>query len=56
MQKLRDFLSVYRFYRRCQHPRLYCARIAWDMTVHKTPFQKYFDDHITEITEFDSYD
>ena len=35
---LRDFLSVYRLYRRCQHPRLYCARIAWDMTVHRTPF------------------
>lgn len=39
MKTLLDFVGVYRLYRRATpHSRSYCARIAWNMAVHKTPF------------------
>ena len=34
------------------------VRVVYELADHKDlrVIQKYFDDHITEITEFDSYD
>lgn len=37
MSRLREFLSVFRLYRRAHTP-LYAARIAWSVAVNKTPF------------------
>ena len=31
MSKLREFLSIYRLYRRGAHGRLYCAKMAFNM-------------------------
>ena len=37
MRRLREFLNVFRLYRRA-HPTIYAARIAWSVTVQRTPF------------------
>lgn len=37
MSRLRDFVAVFRLYRRAHKP-LYAARIAWSVAVNKTPF------------------
>lgn len=38
MNKLLDFVKVYRLYRRHHPSRSYCARIAYDIAVKATPF------------------
>lgn len=37
MSRLHEFLSVFRLYARSHSP-LYAARIAWSVTVQRTPF------------------
>lgn len=38
MNVIKDFFAIYSMYRQAKHPRGYCARIAWDMVVNRTPF------------------
>ncbi len=38
MSRLRDFIAVYRLYRRAAHSRRYCARIAYGIAFKRYPF------------------
>jgi hypothetical protein len=33
MTKLREFVGIYRLYRRAMHSRIYCAKMAWGIVV-----------------------
>lgn len=38
MSRLREFLSVYRLYRKAAHSRRYCFQIAFGIAIRKLPF------------------